>query len=68
LNKSIELDPKDALAWNIRGLIMTLLGWDEEAITSWDKAIALSYQSSDVFFNRVEALLVLNRWMKVSQP
>jgi tetratricopeptide (TPR) repeat protein len=61
-DKVIELDPNDALTWNMRGLLMSLLGWDEEAITSWDKAIALSYQFSDAFFNRIEALLVINRW------
>jgi tetratricopeptide (TPR) repeat protein len=62
LNKAIELDPNKPLAWNTRGLILAFLGCYEEAITSWEKAIALSDQSSNIFFNRVEALLALNRW------
>jgi tetratricopeptide (TPR) repeat protein len=58
----IKLDPNNALGWTLKGWVLSYLRCHDEALASYDRAIAFGDQSSSVFFNRAEALLALNRW------
>jgi len=50
--KAIELNPKDAIAFNNRGVAHDSLGQHEQAISDYNKAIELNPKYADAFYNR----------------
>jgi tetratricopeptide (TPR) repeat protein len=63
-SKTIELDPKDALAWNNRGLVLVGKGLREKAIADWSKAIELDPKCALAWNNRGHAYADLRQWDK----
>ncbi len=55
-NRSLELDPSVAEAWNNKGTAMAFLGRQGSAIEAYDRAIALEPQNSIVLSNKATAL------------
>jgi len=47
IEKSLELDPKNALALDTKGFILYNLGKFEESIKNYDKAIELDPENDD---------------------
>ncbi|MCA9138588.1 MAG: AAA family ATPase [Planctomycetales bacterium] len=62
LDKSIELEPKDAAAWNNKGSSLHNLGRYEDALSCYGKAIQLDPKIVYSRFNRSGALFGLHRW------
>jgi len=61
-DNAIELDPKDAAAWNNKGSSLYNLGRYEKALGCYDKAIELDPRTAIPRFNRSEAFFALHRW------
>jgi tetratricopeptide (TPR) repeat protein len=55
-NRSLDLDPGMAEAWNNKGASMALLGWPGSAVECYDRAIALEPENSIILSNKGEAL------------
>ena len=51
-NKAIELDPKDAKAYNNRGYAKRNLGDNQGAIADYNKAIELDPKDATTYYNR----------------
>jgi tetratricopeptide (TPR) repeat protein len=62
LDKAIELNPNDALAWTNRGKVLRNLGRYNEALEALDKAIELNPNDALAWNNRGAALHNLGRY------
>jgi lipoprotein NlpI len=56
-NKAIELDGKDAVAFQARGLILLDKGDNDRALADFDKAVALGAKNAALFSDRGNLLL-----------
>ena len=61
-NKSVELNPTNAAAYNNRGNTKAVLGWYEEAIADYDEAIRINSQYALAYSNRGNAKVALGRY------
>ena len=61
-DKSIEIDPQDAGAWNNKGVVLGELGKYEEVIAAFDKAIEINSQLSEAWTNKGIALCYLGKY------
>lgn len=48
LDRAIELDPKDTEVWNNRGIVLSLLKRNKEAIWSFEKATSLDPRKAEL--------------------
>ena len=63
LEKALELDPDFAAALEEKGVILLDLGptYYADALASFEKAIKFNPNSSELWYNKAEALFILNR-------
>lgn len=59
LEEHLKSNPKDAMAWNIHGVIMANKGEFGEALRSLDRAIQLDPQAAQAHLNRGRILMAL---------
>jgi Flp pilus assembly protein TadD len=55
-DKAIQINPKDAEAWNLRGLALASQNRFEEAFKSFDKACSMNPSHPDAWHNKGVAL------------
>ena len=60
-DKAIELNPRDSLAWDAKGLALYKLNKYDEAITAYNKAIKINPQYSYAWDDKGEALVKLGK-------
>ena len=65
LDKAIELDSNDSLAFKIKGLALSNLNKYEEAIKCFDESIKLNKNDTSAYLNKGFALEKLNRFDEV---
>ena len=61
-NKSIELDPRNAVSWNNKGLALYYLGKYNETIRAYEKAIEIDPQYADAWGGKGDALRILGEY------
>lgn len=61
-DKALEIDPKNAIAWSIKGLSLHILGRDSEALDCYDQALEIDPKNVLTRSGRSEALFALQRW------
>jgi len=54
-SKCLELDPKDAIAWNNKGFALYKLGRYEEAIRCYDTALGINPEDAIAWDNKIIA-------------
>jgi PAS domain S-box-containing protein len=55
-DRVLEMEPKNAAAWNGRGICLKELGRYEEALQCFDRVIELTPEDEEVFYNKGETL------------
>lgn len=60
-DKAIELDPRDAAAWNNKGIALSKLGYYLEGVRCYEEAININPKYSEVWNNKANALSNLGR-------
>ncbi len=61
-DKSLELNPKDAVAWSNKGNPLIKLGRYEEALTCYDKSLELNPKDAVAWSNKGNPLIKLGRY------
>ena len=64
LNKAIELDPRNSIAWFNKGCIFGRLGRYEEALDACNKAIEINPQYANAWYNKGNALYELEKYQQ----
>ena len=59
-DKTIEIDPEFAGAYNNRGLSKAKLNWQQEAIRDYDKAIEINPEYAEAIHNRAVSVALLH--------
>ena len=62
LNKSVRLDPEDAVSYGVRGVVWANLGQNERAITEFSQSLKLDPQNFNVVKNRAKC------WERTANP
>src|SRR5262249_31595546 len=60
----IQLDPYNALAYNVKGQALHRLRRDQEALPLYDQALRLNPQLAIVYSNKAESLCALGRYQE----
>lgn len=66
-DKTLELNPKEDMAWNNKGWALDGLGKYEEAIKCYDQALALNPENNKAKNNKSSALKKLTKLQNPSQ-
>ncbi len=61
-DKAIEIDPKDADAWNVKGGLLDHLNRFDEAITCYDKALKINPKYAWIWCNKGHTLTDLKKF------
>ncbi|AKB51048.1 TPR domain protein, putative component of TonB system [Methanosarcina barkeri str. Wiesmoor] len=67
INKSIDIDPNNDYAWNIKGNVLYHLGRYDEALQAYDKAIAINPNYVDAWNSKGNALYRLGKYDEALQ-
>ena len=62
LTKSVELNPKDAVAYFIRGLVFSRLGQSEEEITDFTKTIEINPKDPRAYYGRYRVYYGMDKY------
>jgi len=66
-NKSIELDPQNASAWNLKGYALDRQGKHDEAIKAYDRAIEIDPQYVNAWYKKGAALYEQGKYNEAIQ-
>lgn len=62
IKKATEVNKESAESWNIYGIMLAVLGKNEEALLKWDKALALTPEYPEALSNKGNALWEMGRY------
>jgi tetratricopeptide (TPR) repeat protein len=62
--KALQVNPRDARAWQFKGIALSVSGNDQEAIKYYDKAIELKSDYANAYNNKGNALFNLGKYQE----
>lgn len=62
INNYLKLAPHDSNGWLSRGIVLSLLNQNEEAVLSFDEALKCDQKNSSAYYNKITSLLELKEY------